>query len=111
MGSKIGAFLITLVINVASGVAVFFFMLLAMNGYSESDASYGLVTYIVLALFVSLLMSIGAAAAVHLLMKREFRGMVSALIAMPIFSVVGAGLTIVCSIIGVAIAEFVRTNY
>ena len=111
MGSKIAAFLITFIINIAVGVVVFFFMLLAMNGYSESDASYGLVTYIVLALLVSLLMSIGAAVAVHLLMKREFRGMVSALIAVPIFSVLGAGLKFVCSIIGVAIAEFIRTNY
>jgi hypothetical protein len=33
------------------------------------------------------------------------------LISVPIFSVAGAGLKIVCSIIGVAIAEYVRVNY
>jgi hypothetical protein len=111
MGSKIAAFLITLIVNIAIGVAVFFFMLLAMNGYSESDASYGLVTYVVLALIVSLLMSTGAAFIAHILLKRKFSGLVSVLIAVAIFSVVGAVLKIVCSIIGVAIAEFVRVNY
>jgi hypothetical protein len=111
MGSKIAAFLITLIINIAIGVGVFFFMLLAMNGYSESEASYGLVTYVVLALLVSLLMSTGAAFVAHMLLNRKFTSLVSVLIAVPIFSVVGAVLKIVCSIIGVAIAEYVRVNY
>jgi uncharacterized membrane protein YhaH (DUF805 family) len=111
MAIKITAFLLTLLINIAIGAAVFVFMLLAMNGYSESDANYGIVAYIVLALLVSLLMGTGAAAAVHLLMKRDFRGWVSALIAVPVFSFIGAGLKFVCSIIGVAIAEYVRVNY
>jgi hypothetical protein len=111
MGSKIAALLITLIINIAIGVAVFFFMLLAMNGYSESDASYGLVTYLVLAVIVTLLMSAGAAFLVHVLLKRKFTALVSVLISVPIFSVAGAGLKIVCSIIGVAIAEYVRVNY
>ena len=111
MGSKIAAFLITLIINIVIGVAVFIFMMLAMNGYNESDASYGFVTYIVLAVLVSLLMGTGAAAAVHLLMSRKFRGSIAVLIAVPLFSVLGAGLKFVCSIIGVAMAEFVRTNY
>ena len=41
MAPKIIAFLITLTLNIAIGIAVFFFMLLAMNGFSESDANYG----------------------------------------------------------------------
>nr|MBA3352879.1 hypothetical protein [Blastocatellia bacterium] len=57
MAIKITAFLLTLLINIAVGVAVFLFMLLAMNGYSESDATYGLGAYIVLAVIVTLLMS------------------------------------------------------
>ena len=111
MGSKLAAFVITLIINIAIGVAVFFFMLLAMNGYSESDASYAIGAYIVLAVIVTLLMGAGAAFVGHVLLNRQFGGLVSVLIAVTIFSVVGAVLKIVCSIIGVAIAEFVRVNY
>lgn len=107
---KIVAFIITFLINIVAGVVVFFLMLLAMNGYSESDASYGLGAYAVLAVIVTLLMSIGAAFVAHVLLKRKFTGLVSVLIAVPIFSVVGAGLKIVCSIIGVMIAEYVRVN-
>ena len=111
MATKIIAFLVTLVINIAAGVVVFFFMLLGMNGFSESDANYGLGTYIVLAAAVSLLMATGAAGLVHILSKRKFRGIVSALIAIPVFSVAGAGLKIVCSIVGIFVADYVRVNY
>jgi hypothetical protein len=111
MATKVAAFLITLLINFAAGVAIFFFLLLAMNGYSESDATYGLGVYIVLALIVSLIMSTSAALLVHILMKRNFRGWTSGLIAVLIFSVIGVGMKVVCSLIGVGVAEYVRVNY
>ena len=111
MPAKILTALVTLLINVAIGVVIFFFLLLAMNGYSESDATYGFGAYVVLALIVSLLMSTCGALLVHILMKRNFRGWTAALIAIPLFSLIGGGLKIVCSIAGVAIAEYVRVNY
>jgi len=108
---KLTAFFVTLLINTAVGVAVFFFMLLAMNGFSESDATYGLGAYVFLALAVSFAMGGSAAFAVHLLMGRAFRGVTAVLISISIFSIIGAGLKIVCSIIGVLIADYVRVNY
>ena len=111
MAAKLSAFLMTLLINVAVGIAVFFFMLLAMNGFNESDANYGVGAYIVLALLVSLIMSAGAALTAHLFMKRGFSGIAAAAIAIPIFSILGGGLKIVCSVIGVLIADYVRVNY
>ena len=111
MTAKIVAFVITLLTNVVVGVAVFFSMLLAMNGYHESDATYGLVTYIVLALVISLAMSTAAWLTVRYLQKRQFQGWSSALIAVPTFSVIGGGLKIVCGIIGVLITEYVRVNH
>jgi hypothetical protein len=109
--AKLAAFFITLLINIAIGAVVLFFLLITMNGYGEPEATYGLGAYIVLALLVSLLMSAGAAFLVHVLLKRKFAGLVSVLIAVPIFSVVGAGMKVISGIIGVLIAEFVRTNY
>ena len=111
MTAKITAFLVTLFVNIAIGVVVFFFLLIAMNGYSESDATYGLVAYVVLGLFVSLLMAACAAVVVQLLMKRSWAGSSAAFISVPIFCALGAGLKLVCSIVAVAVAEYVRVNY
>jgi hypothetical protein len=111
MAIKVTAFLITLLINVITGVVIFLFMLFAMNGYSEADAQYGLGAYILLALIVSLMMSIFATVLVHILMKRKFRGWTAMLITVPIFSVLGAGLKLASSVAGVAVAEFVRLKY
>ena len=111
MSVKILTALITLLINIAIGVVIFFFLLLAMNGYSESDATYGLGAYVVLALIVSLIMSTFATLLVHILMKRNFRGWTAALIAIPLSAVIGGGLKIVCSIVGVAVTEYVRVTY
>ena len=90
---------------------ILFFMLLAMNGFSESDANYGFVTFIVLAILVSLLMASLAAAAVHLLTKRGFKTLSGLLIGIGSFTILGLVLKVVCSIIGVLVADFVRTNY
>ena len=111
MAAKVVTFLITLILNIAIGIAVFFFMLLAMNGFSESDANYGFVTYIVLAVIVSLLMASLAVVTVHLLSKRGFGALSSSLIGVGCFTVIGLVLKVVCSIIGVLVADFVRTNY
>ena len=108
---KLVSFFLTLAINIAIGVVVFFFLLIAMNGYSESDATYGLVVYGVLALVVSLLMAGGALATAQALMKRSYSGVSAAFIAVPIFSVIGAGLKIACALIGVLVADYVRVHY
>ena len=111
MAAKIVAFLVTLILNIAIGVAMFFILLLAMNGYSESDANYGLITYIILGVIVSLLMGLSAAIVSNLLLKRDFSGVVSTLIAIVVFTGVGAVLKGICAVVGVGIAEVVRVNF
>lgn len=111
MSAKITALIVTLLINLAAGVIVLFSMLLALNGFSEDDGMYGLGAYIVLGVGVTVLMSAGAYVLVQVLLKRGFRKVTSALIAIPIFSVAGVLLKIVCGIIGVLIADYVRVNF
>jgi hypothetical protein len=111
MPAKIIASLLTLLINVTAGVIIFFFLLLGLNGYSESDATYGLSAYFALALVVSFSMSLCAGLVAHILMKRNFRGWTAALIAVPIFSVTGIVLKIACVIAAAAVTEYVRVNY
>jgi hypothetical protein len=105
MAAKIAAFFITFLINAAIGVVIFFFMLIAMNGFSENDAEKGLMAYGILAFFVSIFASTCAFLLAGYLLKKGFNGAVATLIAVPIFSVVGGVLKVVCSIIGIAIAE------
>jgi hypothetical protein len=110
MGQAITAFILTFVVNITAGVLIFFVMLVAMNGYSESDATYGFGMYIVCAVLVTFLMGLLAAMLTVRLMKREFGPVSAVLIAAVVFSVTGIVLKIVCSIIGVGVAEFVRVN-
>ena len=111
MFPKIIACLLTLVANVVAGLCVFFVMLIAMNGYSENDATFGLVTYVVLALLVTILMSVSAVLLVRTLQKRKFSGLSAAIIAVLVFSATGAVLKVIFGLLGVGIAEFIRVNY
>ena len=111
MAPKLIAAIVTGVLNLTAGFFVFFFMLLAMNGFSESDANYGIVTYIVLTVGVTVLMAVSAALTVHFLVKKGWGAVGSVLLAIVIFSGVGAGLKGICSVIGVLVADFVRVNF
>lgn len=111
MGAKIAAFLLTLIANLAVGIAILFMMLIAMNGYSGSDAEWGLGAYVILAMLVSIAMSAGAVFTVHVLLKPQFSTIVSAIIAISVFSVLGSVLSFVSCLIGIGIAEYVRTNH
>lgn len=111
MGTKIAAFVVTLMVNLIIGAVTLFMMLVAMNGYSESDAQWGLLAYIVLAAVTSLLMAVGAVLLAGKLLKRQFSPIAAILISVPLFSIAGIVLKIVCSLIGIGTAEYVRVNY
>ena len=111
MAPKIIACLLTLTANVVAGSFVFLVMLITMNGYSESDAMFGIVVYVVLAVLVTILMSASAVLLVGNLQKRKFSGVASAVIAVIVFSVTGAVLKAISGVIAVGIAEFMRVNY
>lgn len=110
MAPKTIALVVTMFANLAAGAFVFFGILIAMNGYSESDASFGLVAYAGLAFLVSLLMGISAFLLTGRLMKHEFGPAAAVMIATLVFSVLGAVLKGICGLLGVGVAEFVRMN-
>lgn len=110
MLSKILAFSLTLAIDAATGIFIFIMMLVAMNGYSESDAGWGLIAYGVLAAVVSVAAGIGSAMLAVRLIRRQFSVLLALLISIPVFSILAIALQIGCSLIGVGVAEFVRVN-
>lgn len=111
MTPKIVAAIVTCVLNLAIGVAVFSILVISLNGYTAESGQAALITYIVLALVVSIAMSFGAFFFTGFLIKKEFSGVVAVLIAVPVFFIVGAVLKVVCVFIGIGIAEIVRVNF
>jgi len=111
MASKIVALFATLIVNIIAAIIILFGMLVAMNGFSESDATWGLGAFLLLTLLVMLVMSIGSFLLTGILIKRQFSPVTSTLIAVPVFSIAGIGIEIICSLIGVGVAEFVRVNH
>jgi hypothetical protein len=111
MVPKIAAFVITFLTCVVIGVAVFLVMLMGMNGYHESDATYGLATYGLLGFGISILMALLAALATGKLIKRDFNSLLAVFISIVVFSIIGGVLKGVCCIIGIGVSEFVRVNF
>ncbi len=111
MAARIVTFLLTFIAHVAVGVMILAVMVMAMNGYSESDAMWGLGTYVVLAFLISLVMSIGAAFFVNRLKKRRFNTVVAVLITVAAFAIVGTALNVISGFIGVIAAQIVRVNF
>lgn len=111
MAAKIISALVTLLINIAADAVIFFMMLIAMNGFSGSDAEYGLITYVVLAVLISIAMSIGAFLFVNLLLKKQYSSTPSVLIAIPFFVIAGVVLKIISCLISIGVADYIRVNY
>jgi hypothetical protein len=108
MGAKITSAIIAFLISLGVAAVVFFVMLIAMNGYSESDATWGLGAFIVLSLIIAVSIAASAFLITGRLMKRAHSPLASAVIAVLVCSLLPIVLEIVASLIGIAIAEFVR---
>ena len=111
MSYKIAAIICTFLAAAVADIVILFTMLMAMNGYSESDATWGLAVYVVLAAVASLLMSIGALFLTGKFIGKQFGPLVSLLIAVSVCTVAGLILEIIGGLIGLGVAEFVRLNY
>ena len=111
MTSKIAALILTFVICTAAGTLVLLFLLVAMNGYSESNAMWGLGVYALLAFAVSVLMGFGSFLTTGLLQTRQYGVLPSVLISVILFTVIGSLADAICALIGAGIAEIVRVNF
>ncbi len=111
MGAKIAAFLLTMTACITAAVIALSVLILAMNGYSESDAMWGLGSFVVLTFLVSLISAIGSIVLSSKLITRHLSVLKALVIAVPVFSTIGVGLIVVSALIGVGVAEVVRVNF
>lgn len=111
MAAKIAALLITLMLGTAVGFVVLAFMLIAMNGYSESDATWGIGVFTVLGLIISVFAGIMAFLIAGTLLKKQFSPVLAAAIAVPVCTIAAIVLEVIASLIGVGVAELVRVKF
>lgn len=111
MTPKIIALLLTLVANVVISMFTLAVIVIALNGYDEHDAKYGLIVWLVLALICTLLGCLAAFVLVRVLLHRHVAAVKAVLIAAASATIVGFVFNIICGFIGVGVAEFVRVNF
>jgi hydrogenase-4 membrane subunit HyfE len=111
MAAKVVTAVIVFLLNVAAGVVGFFFLMLALNGFHELEANYGMGAYIILSFVGSVAMTTAAFLTVGWLLKKEYQPIVAALIAIPIFVIVGAGLKLFFVIISAILTGEVRRSF
>lgn len=111
MGAKITSAILTCVFNLAMAVVIFAMMIIVMNGFSGSDAQWGMLLYVVLALVITVLGSVGAAMFANKLARGSMHPALIILASSAIFTVVGTVLMIVSCFAGVITADVVRRNF
>lgn len=106
---KIVAFIITITLNLAIGAACLFFLLLALNGFHESDASWGIGAFLMVVLLASAGTALAAAGGVHFLMSRKgFGAALSLAIFVPLFVIIGGTINSAGIVIGALVADIVH---
>ena len=111
MAVKIAAAVITFLLVLAAAVVVLATMILAMNGYQESDVTWGLGGFVILSLIVMALMSLAAFLGAGALKKRQYGSLAVVIVPVLVSAILGVGLEIVSGGLGIAIAEVVRVNF
>ncbi len=103
--------IVTLVVHLIAGVMILVMMLIAMNGYSESDSTWGLGAFVVLAFLTAIAAAVGSYSLGSRLAGSGRHKALAFLIPTAVFSVIGVVVMAICGLIGIGVAEFVRVNY
>jgi hypothetical protein len=106
---RITVFILTALIQLAAAAAGLLLLLLGMNGYSESQATPGLILYIALALGSALGLGFASVFVVRRLVERRSFGGVAASITAVLSSSVLGGLILAASLFAaIVLAEVMR---
>lgn len=106
---KILAFIITALANIGIGVVFLFFLLIALNGYSERQANPGLILFIVWVLLFSLITAISSFLTTGWMEKKKsFSPMVAALGSILTFVAIGVGINFIGIFAAIILIEALR---
>jgi hypothetical protein len=106
---RIIVFIVMAVIQLAASAAGFLFLLLAMNGFSERQATPGIILYLAVGLGSALGLGVASAfAAKRLVERKSLGGLAASAIAVISFSVLGALILVATSVVAIVLAEVMR---
>lgn len=111
MSVNIISLIFTLLAGAVFALAAVVVMIISMNGYSESDAAYGLAAFAILALAIVLITSGLASFSTGGLIRRGYKPWLAVPVASCAFSVLSFVFIIIAAFLGVAVAEIVRINF
>ena len=103
---KAATFLITTLINIGVGAALFFILIISLNGFTEDQSAPGLILFIVWALLCSLAAGIfGFLSAKFLTEKKSYNAWLAALSAIAVFVIIGT----IANFFGVIVVVFLTS--
>lgn len=106
---KILAFIITALANIGIGVVFLFFLLIALNGYSERQANPGLILFVIWVLLFSLATAaLSVLAANWMKRKKSLSLPAAALGSTLIFVLIGGGLNFIGIFAAIILIEALR---
>jgi hypothetical protein len=108
MTSKVIAFLIALLVSVIFAVIGFVVLVLALNGYDESDATYSFGAYGIFAFLLVFALAAIAGGVAHLLQAKEFKPAGTVMIAVITAGALGVVAFFICIVLAVLLAEYFR---
>ncbi len=111
MNVNVISLLITLLASSIFALAALFIMMVALNGYSGSDANFAFIAYAALALAVILITSGLASFSTGGLVRRGYKVWFAVPIASIGFSFLAFVFIVIAAFLGGAVAEIVRVNF
>jgi len=110
MAVKLASAFITLVLLVAIAVVLFAAMLVIMNGFSESDATWGIAAFGLLVIGICILATVTAAWLAERFAKKEMHAALNVVLSSLVSTLVGSVLLGASGFVCVIVADMVRRN-
>lgn len=111
MAPKLIAAILTALILLTSAAVIFMMMLIGMNGFSGSDASWGMGAYVAMTLIIVLISAFAAWFGTGYFVGREMNSILAVIIPVAILSLLAVVLEVAAAFAGVIIADIVRTKF
>ena len=107
---RVATAIVTFLIDIGIAVVVGLFLLLAMNGYSERAASWGLGAYALMSLGAATLAAFVVATVIQTYKARGMSTGVAVFLSGSIGVGIGTLIVVIASLIAIFIAEYARTH-
>lgn len=108
---NIASAIISFVLLALTGLAMFFFLLMALNGYSERDSTPAMIFYIAWLVFFTLILSVASYFLTKFLLKKSINGILAVSLSVILAGASGGLLNFGGLVVSGIIASEVRNSY